>query len=289
MRQDSIKFLVSLGFNHLEAEIYILLLSQEPMTAYRAGKLLEKPTANVYKAIESLSRKGAVIVEEGNNRLCRAIDPKEFLNQLKLDFIHKTKRASDALSNLKPEIDDERIYQLKSLPLVIERCNKMLENCQTIAIIDAFPKPLNAIKSAIEAAAKRGVEIVIQAYQPIKLEGVQVALTHEYKKVLEYWKSQQLNVVIDGKEHLLALFDSTFSNVYQATWSKNLYLSCMHHAGLFREHTIHQLMAVEQNENMTDKITEILERQKFFYNSMIPGQKELFLRYSTLDYSQQED
>ncbi|KAA3611018.1 MAG: TrmB family transcriptional regulator [Calditrichaeota bacterium] len=282
MKQDRLKLLVSLGLNQLEAEVYTLLLSQEPMTAYRAGKLLGKPTANVYKAIESLSTKGAIIVEEGNNRLCNAISPTEFLNQLKRDFLNKTEQASDALSNLKPEIDDERIFQLKSLPLIIERCHNMLENCQTIAVIDAFPKPLDAIKPAVEAATKRGVEIFIQTYQPIKIEGAQITLTHQSKKVLEYWKSQQLNIVTDGREHLIALFNESFSDVYQATWSKNLYLSCMLHAGFIREHTIHKLMAVEKNEQMVEEINKILTQQKFFYNSMIPGQKELFLRHATL-------
>ena len=55
--------LKQLGLNNLEAEVYIHLLTNYPMTAYKVGKGINKPTANVYKAIESLSKKGAVIID----------------------------------------------------------------------------------------------------------------------------------------------------------------------------------------------------------------------------------
>jgi len=47
---DMIEQLQEIGFNRLEATVYLQLLSQPPTTAYKIGKLLKKPTysQNIY-------------------------------------------------------------------------------------------------------------------------------------------------------------------------------------------------------------------------------------------------
>jgi len=92
--ESMVDLLQSLGMNRLEAEIYIYLLQQPgPVTAYRAGQAMGKPTANVYKAVDVLVRKGAVMVEEGPTRLCRPAPPQEFLGQLETSFHARTEQA----------------------------------------------------------------------------------------------------------------------------------------------------------------------------------------------------
>jgi len=71
--RDSVKALADLGFTNLEAEIYAFLLQESPATGYRIAQAIGKPAANTYKAIQSLEQKGAVIVEAGSSRMCRAI------------------------------------------------------------------------------------------------------------------------------------------------------------------------------------------------------------------------
>ncbi len=83
---DCIEALVSLGFTALESEIYTFLLQESPVTGYRVAQALGKPTANTYKAIESLALKGAVIVAEGAQRHCRAVPAQELLNRLDRRF-----------------------------------------------------------------------------------------------------------------------------------------------------------------------------------------------------------
>ncbi|MCK5171620.1 MAG: hypothetical protein KAQ75_17205, partial [Bacteroidales bacterium] len=75
----NIEILIDIGFNRLEAEVYMHLLTHPPSTAYKIGKLINKPTANVYKAIDALSKKGAVLIEDNKNKLCKAVNPDEFL------------------------------------------------------------------------------------------------------------------------------------------------------------------------------------------------------------------
>ncbi len=288
MKKVTIEILTELGLNKLEAEIYTLLLSHEPMTAYRIGKLLGKPTANVYKAIDSLANKGSVLIEEGKSKVCRAIPADEFLKQLEKDFLNKTTKARTYLSRLKTEIYDERIYKIESIGHIFDRSQKMLDSCKIIAMIDAFPKPLLEIQDAIIDAVNRGIEVYIQAYKPINIPGAHVVIPPQSEMVLKYWASQQLNIVTDGREHILALFNQEISKIYHSTWSENLYLSCILHAGLMHEHTIHQIRTIQENDDAQIEIRKILSGQKYFHNSNIPGQKELFQRYAVSQISMTE-
>src|SRR6266542_1955367 len=96
-RDRGIEVLREIGLNQLEAEVYTFLLPSEPVTAYAVGAALGKATANVYKAIERLARLGAVLVEEGASRRCRAVPLKEFLRHTERERAARTREAEVAL------------------------------------------------------------------------------------------------------------------------------------------------------------------------------------------------
>jgi len=102
MRDSPKDALTSLGMNDLDAEVYLFLLPSEPMTAYRIGQSIGRPTANVYKAVESLARRGAVVVEDGEQRTVRAVAPDDLARQLERDFRASLDRAKSALAELPP-------------------------------------------------------------------------------------------------------------------------------------------------------------------------------------------
>ncbi len=279
MESDIIHKLKALGLNQLEAEVYHLLLREQPMTAYKVGKLLKKPTANIYKAIEVLAKDGAVMIEEGKNKLCKAVEPKEFITLLQRKFDNKAKEAAEALSQIKPGVEEEKTYSLESVDLALEKAIKMINAGKTIIVVDAFPVALEEIVEPIRKAIKRGVKVVIQSYQEIEIDGAEINITQNHNEVISYWQSQQLNVVVDGRESLVALFDQTLTNIFHATWSTNVYLSCILHAGRLCEQTLHKLMAVPDSEHKLKSIEEILEGQKFLRNSEVPGVQTLFQRH----------
>lgn len=272
--------LQSLGLNHLEAEIYSFLLRQaEPVTAYAVGKALGKATANVYKAVEALALKGAVTVQEGEPRLCQAASVDEFLAQLERQFRSHKQRAAEELRDLGPPQARERIYRLASVPLVLERASAMLARAERIAVLDAFPETLEAIRPAAEAAAGRGVQVLVLAYAPTQIEGPTVVQAPRGSHSLQFWRCQQLNLVVDAQEALLSLATEGLERVHHAMWTDDLYLSCLLHAGLRMERTIHELDALSSRTDLPEEILEILGRQEFFFNSDLPGQRLLFERY----------
>jgi len=280
MAHDNIALLQELGLNNLEAEVYTFLLGNPPQTAYRIGKSLGKPTANVYKAIEALSRKGAVLIEEGARRLCRAVPAAEFLRQIKRTFNEKAKEAEKSLVMLKGHTRDEGVYQLQSAAQVVERARIILDRCKSIAVIDAFPQPFELIRPSVEKAIKRGVKVFIEAYEPMEIRGAKIAFCEDNRIILNTWSRQQLNVVADGKELVLSLMSQDLSKIYQAMWSQSLYLSCMMHIGNLQEHTLIQLLAVKDDRDALTKMRTILSQIMFFYKTKVPGQQELYHRYA---------
>lgn len=272
--------LSDLGFNFLESEVYLELLASEPMTAYRVAKQINKPTANVYKAIDSLSQKGAVLIEDNKNRKCKAVPPDEFINHLEKLMLSKTSNLKEQLKDLGKIYYDERTYAIESVPLVFERFESMMNKCKKIAVIDIFPEPLIRVKDIIEKAIERGVEVHIQVYKPIKIKGANIAYTSAASESLKYWKSQQLNLMTDGEEHLLVLMNNSLTKVLQAKWSNNLYVSCTLLAGFMREQVIINLMEKMDEPDFADQARTLLQNQKFFFNSKIPGLELLFKLYS---------
>ena len=85
-QSKSIQTLIDLGFTNLEAEIYTFLLQESPATGYRIAQAIGKPAANTYKTVQSLEKKGALLVDDSEKRLCRAVPADELLNRLERQF-----------------------------------------------------------------------------------------------------------------------------------------------------------------------------------------------------------
>ena len=273
--KNQVNTLIDIGFNKLEADVYIYLLSHPPATAYKIGKEINKPTANVYKVIDTLSIKGAVLIEDNKNKLCQAVNSNEFIAAYKAEILKNASKAEKALNNFNEVAPDQNSYKIQSVALVFERFRHMMERCKTIAVIDAFPNVLDLIIPIIEKAANRNIEIYVEAYKPTTIKNVNVVCVDVGKQNLEHWNSQQLNLIIDGEEHLITLMDNSLSKVIQATWSNNIYMSCMLHAGALREHTLMKIHSEYNSPDFETKIKSILNNQRFFYNSDIPGFNKL--------------
>jgi sugar-specific transcriptional regulator TrmB len=269
------EILMEIGFNRLEADVYIHLITHPPSTAYKIGKQINKPTANVYKAIESLAQKGAVIVEDNKNKLCNAVGPNEFFNHYEKSILDKSNTAKALLNSLENETEEQTSYAIDSVPLVFERFRSMMRRCKTIAVIDAFPKALNEVVDCIEDAAKRGIDIQVETYQPITIKGANTVCTTIGEQAIGHWNSQQLNLVIDGEEHLIALMDNDLKKVKQAVWSNSTYISCILHAGMLREQTVLKIMKEIDNPEFESVTKQVLENQKFFFNTNVPGFNKL--------------
>src|SRR5262245_2044037 len=222
--------LTAFGFTDLEAEVYVFLLRESPATAYRVAQAIGKPAANTYKAVESLQAKGAVVVDDGESRQCRAIPAGELLARLEHSFRERKRSAARALRSLKAAAGDDRVYQLRSVEQVYARCRHMLDTSRRVAVLDLFPEPFAELRPALQKAARRGVRVAVKAYEPADVPGVDVVVGPHAPATRQRWPGQWLNAVADGRQHLLALLSADGSELVQAVWSGSAYLSWVYHS-----------------------------------------------------------
>ena len=272
--------LQALGLSRLESEVYVnLLAAPEPPTAYRVAKDLGKPTANVYKAMESLAARGAVALGRGEPRVVRPVPAEEFLAQVARGLGGRLDEAREALARLEEPAPDEGVYELPSVEATLERARRLLARAEVVVVIEAFPQTAALLAEDLKAAVARGVRVHLSAYAPIELPGADVVQTFEGTTSRRHWRSEQLNLVVDGREVLLALLAPDLSTVHQTLVSNSLYLACLHHAGMMREHFYNQVGALAADEPEGSALRRLVDEHPRFHTLDVPGQRELFERH----------
>lgn len=208
--------LTQIGFTQLESEVYLQLLITGSNTGYAIAKGIGKPVANVYKAIESLSNKGAVENSMAESKICTAVPWQQLLSIQKKSFTEKINSISKSLEKLPAQQQDEKVYQLSNLEHVLEQSIRLVEEADHIVLADIEPEAVEWLQKPLVNAAKRGVEVRIKVYQPIELEGVKVTLRQRGEEVYAKTRDISFSLCADGKLTMLALVTADKTRVIQA-------------------------------------------------------------------------
>ncbi len=276
---DCVQSLLAFGLTELEAEVYVFLLRESPATGYRVAQAIGKPVANTYKAVESLHNKGALLIDEGANRLCRAVPAEEWLAQQERTFQHNRKRAARALAALRGGAADDRVYQLRSREQVLQRCRHMLDRARQAVALDLFPEPLAELGPDLERAAARGVRVVLRAYRLAAVAGVDVFVDPRGESVLGRWPGHWLNLVVDGQELLLAFLDADGRGVHQALWSGSAYLAWVYYSALRAEMSLGALETLVERGATAAEIKKAVQRLRGLFPTELPGYQKLLDRF----------
>lgn len=215
---DIAQILTPLGFTSLEAEVYAYLLQNSPSTGYKVARSIGKATANTYKAIESLQSKGAVMVDEGANRLCRAVESDELLARLTRDFEWRRASAELELSRLTSKSKDDGIYALKSKAQVMERARFMLNEATHDILVVARADTAVQLRDSIKHSVDKGVKAFLLSDQSLDVRGLTQAKFRD-------GDLNELQIVVDAEQVLLALFGNSREDVQQSLWSQSAYLA----------------------------------------------------------------
>jgi predicted transcriptional regulator len=252
--KSAIDALLAFGFTEIEAQIYCFLLEQSPATGYRISHAIGKAAANTYKALTALEQKGAIIVESGENRLCRATPPDELLAALSQTFDSKCTYAKKVFASLPAQTEDHRVYQLTTAEQVICRARAMLEGASQVAVFDIMPMPALLLAEDVQLVTKRKIKIAAITYEPNEAFATETCLlAHDAKNVLAKWPGQQINLVVDARETLLALLSRDCSRVVQAVWTNSRYLSVFHYNSITSELLGHKYRELVPKLRTTDK------------------------------------
>jgi sugar-specific transcriptional regulator TrmB len=261
-KEECIQSLMALGFTRLESEIYTFLLVHSPATGYKIAKNLGKPVANTYKAVESLANKGALFVDEGESRICRAVPADELLGQIKGDFEDRSKRAEDSLFKIKALPDDSRVYQLYTRKQVIERTKRIINGAEHLLLMDLFPNELGELEEAVKDAVERGVTVRIITYANLKVKGAEVFISPYAEYMMEHYPGFYMNVVSDSWDYIQA-FIADSGDILQSVWGSNPYLAVITCSGLVYEFYSSEIVTALKNEVSAEEMLKIAKDKQY--------------------------
>jgi hypothetical protein len=257
--------LEDLGFTGLEASIYAHLLRSGAQSGYRVAQLTGKAAANTYRALESLEARGAVICEDGESRLYRAVPYAELVAMISSDFGRRAERATRAFASLERETGDDRIYRLSRPEHVYERARSLIDATREVLLVDAFPDALQSLSEHLEAAAARGVAVIIRSYAPVALAGVVAVETPHGQDVRERWPGTWLNLVSDGLAMMIAHITAGDAEATGMS-SQNPFLSWTYHSSLRAEIAIAHLQALALRDPKAPLARALTEAE-----ALVPG------------------
>lgn len=217
-----------LGLSGLEAEVYIAVLSNPGSTGYRVSQLLGKAAPNVYKALNSLVVKGAVLPDDGDSsRTYAALSVSELASRESERISGIAREIERELSGKRKQAPQEGLYSLSSISQVFARAESMIDDAAKLIVLDGDTEPVKKLSSRLELAAARGVKVLIHGRKPLRIEGCMYI-----PSVSEGWKGEFLVLVSDARQYLISFMSQGMRQLHRAVWSSNFVAPCMHRSYL---------------------------------------------------------
>jgi len=213
--------------NLYEVKVWTALLSRGTSTAGELSNISDVPRSRTYDILESLEKKGFIIMKLGKPIKFVALKPEEVVERVKKNLMKHTQEKTKRLETLK---GDEVLQELDTLftrgikfvePSDLSGSLKGRQNLynhldmlvrdaeKTITIVttsEGLNRKLEVLMASLEKCKKRGVKIRIAA--PINSNNIKVA--RDFKKVGEVRSMEKVKarfVIIDSNQLMFMLLD----------------------------------------------------------------------------------
>jgi len=213
--------------NLYEVKVWTALLSRGTSTAGELSNISDVPRSRTYDILESLEKKGFIIMKLGKPIKFVALKPEEVVERVKKNLMKSAQERSNRLETLK---GDEVLGELNTLftqgvkfvepsdlsgslrgrQNMYNHLDMMVRDAEkTITIVttkEGISRKLEALMPSFEKCKKRGIKIRIAA--PIDKDNIKVA--KDLKKVAEIRNLQGMKarfIIIDSNQLMFMLLD----------------------------------------------------------------------------------
>jgi len=213
--------------NLYEVKIWTALLSRGTSTAGELSTIGDVPRSRTYDILESLEKKGFIMMKIGKPIKFLAVKPKDVVEKAKKNFIEDAEEKSKRLDNLKNEdilkelntfftsglkyIEPHELSSsIKGRRNIHNHLNTMVKsaskNITIVTSAEGLSRKVEFLKKALEFASKKGVKIKIAA--PINRDNYRIA-----KDISKIAEVKNLNspasrfVITDNKELMFMMMD----------------------------------------------------------------------------------
>jgi sugar-specific transcriptional regulator TrmB len=243
MDHKAIQSLTEVGLNRLEAVIYFHLCREPALTGYAVAQTIGKPVPNVYKALESLQKKGVIVCDESaSHRRYTPLPIGGYLQQLE-DRLRATSREVERqLAEHQTLPLEGGVFRLEHADQVYGQARIMAQGATCVIMVDACPGQVERLHETLETVAGSGIEVYVKAYSRIDIAKCHVAFSEEIGSPHGRWAVDWLHCCVDGRQHLTALFERESGRLVHSLWCKDTFLSGVAHNGLLAELMLTQVV-----------------------------------------------
>lgn len=203
--------LLALGFSQYESRCYVGLLGPGPQTGYAVSKATGVPQPKVYEALRKLVSRGAARQLSGEPVLFVAVPPEQLLDDLESGFddrLDAARAASTALVvGVQPPMQ-EPVTRLDDRDGVVAATSAVFASATRRVYLSATSTELGSLRAAVEAATKRGVDVVVLCFgkMPFQARGVRVFRHASTDGALfRHHQSRHIALVADSRETIFGL------------------------------------------------------------------------------------
>jgi sugar-specific transcriptional regulator TrmB len=213
--------------NLYEVKVWTALLSRGTSTAGELSNISDVPRSRTYDILESLEKKGFIVMKLGKPIKFIALKPEEVVERVKKNLVKYAQERTKRLETLK---DDEVLEELNGLftkgikfvePSELSGSLKGRQNLynhldmmirdaeKTVTIVttaEGLNRKLEALMPVLEKSKKRGIKIRIAA--PINNNNIKYA--RELKKVAEVRAMENIRArftIVDSNQIMFMLLD----------------------------------------------------------------------------------
>ncbi len=213
--------------NLYEVKVWTALLSRGTSTAGELSNISDVPRSRTYDILESLDKKGFIVMKLGKPIKFVALKPEEVIERVKRNLAKDTHERTKRLETLK---GDEVLDELNSLfkegikfveptdlsgslrgrQNLYNHIDMMIRNAEnTVTIVttkEGLNRKIEALMPSLEKCKKRGVKVRIAA--PIDSNNIKVA--KDLKRVAEVRNMEKMKarfVIIDSNQIMFMLLD----------------------------------------------------------------------------------
>ena len=210
------------GLNNYETKLWVALLSEGVSTAGELSGVANVPRSRSYDVLESLRKKGFVIVKQGKPISYKAVPPEDVIKntkervnerankQIKLIEELKTKNLFNELEKIYKQSTDltepnEFVGSFKDKTNIKNQLQYMLKNAKNFVYITETTKGLNFnmdfLIKTLPALEKKGVDVRVIA-------DIDKNTGQKFNKIkIKNTKLRNRFYIVDGKEMLFMLFN----------------------------------------------------------------------------------
>jgi hypothetical protein len=280
MNEETAQLLADIGFTRLEAVTYLHLIQEPSVTGYRVAQAIAKPVPNVYKALESLQKKGAIVCDESAaHRRYVALPIAGFLQQLHDQLQATGRKIEEQLADLPAIRVEEGVFRLEHTGQVYERARLMIVEAELVVIADACPAQLEQLCESFGQCAASGIEVIVKAYCRADLSGCRVVCSEEMGSPRGLWPVEWLHLCVDGRQQLTALFEPRTGQLVHGLWCKDTFLSAVAYNGLLAELVTTSIMQKLEHGGSTDELRTVLRDYESVRTRGLPSLQALISSY----------